>query len=414
MRIAIIGAGISGMVSAYLLCRNHDITVYEANAYIGGHTHTVDVDLKKTVYPVDTGFIVFNKATYPNFVKLLKELNVPWKPSRMSFSVRCEKTGLEYSPSSFNALFAQRHNLFRPAFLRMIMDIFRFRKGTEALLATADDDITLGQYLESKGYSQAFIQYFIIPMGAAIWSADPDRFHEFPARYFVGFFKNHGFLKLKDQPQWLVIQGGSKKYVEKLTAPYRDQIRLNRPVRSICRHEDHVELRLDDGAVQRFDHCVVATHSDQALSMLSDPTDAETEILGAIGYQENFTILHTDASILPRRRSCWASWNYRIPRQARDRVTVTYNMNILQSLEAPVEFCVTLNSDLAINPASEIKKITYHHPVYTPQALSAQKRFNEISGLRRTHFCGAYWGYGFHEDGVNSALAACEYFGERL
>lgn len=414
MRIAIIGAGISGMVAAYLLCREHEIVVYEANDYVGGHTHTIDVDVEGRRYPVDTGFIVFNERTYPNFIKLLRQLGVSWQPSKMSFSVRCGKTGLEYSPTSPNALFAQRRNLFRPAFVRMILEIFRFRKASEDLIKSRDDEMTLGAYLQTKGYSKWFRQYFIIPMGSAIWSADPTLFQDFPARYFATFFHNHGFLQVRNQPQWLVIQGGSKQYVEKLIDPFRDRIHLQCPVQSISRRKTHVEVRLHDGDIDHFDQCIIAAHSNQALSMIADPTDTERAVLSAIPYQENLTVLHTDSSMMPRHRSCWAGWNSFIPKESRHAVMLTYNMNILQSLQAPLDFCVTLNQEYIIDPGKIIQKTTYHHPVYTSRGRAAQKRFREISGKNRIHFCGAYWGYGFHEDGVKSALAVCESFGKSL
>lgn len=414
MRIAIIGAGISGLVSAYLLCRDHEIVVYEAEDYIGGHTHTIDVEVEGASYPVDTGFIVFNEKTYPHFVKLLRQLGVPWRPSKMSFSVRCEKTGLEYSPTSPNGLFAQRRNLFRPAFLRMLLDIFRFRRDSEELIQRVDPETTLSAYLRARGYSKWFVQYFIIPMGSAIWSADPNRFQDFPVRYFAAFFYNHGFLQVRNQPQWLVIQGGSRQYVEKLIQPFRERIRLKCPVQSISRPGNQVEVRSRGGDSEFFDQCVIATHSDQALSMIAEPSDAERDVLAAIPYQKNLTVLHTDAALMPRHRSCWASWNAFIPRASRHAVTLTYNMNILQGLQAPADFCVTLNQEHAIDPEKTIRKMTYHHPVYTGRGFAAQKRFDEISGKDRLHFCGAYWGYGFHEDGIKSALAVCRSFGKGL
>jgi predicted NAD/FAD-binding protein len=414
MRIAIIGAGISGLTAAYLLAGDHEIVVFEANDYIGGHTHTVDVTCNGTTYPVDTGFIVFNQKTYPNFIRLMRRLGVPWQPSTMSFSVQCDRTGLEYSPSTFNSLFAQRSNLFRPSFYRMLVDVLRFRKEALELLTIDDHHTPLGQYLKQRGYSQSFIDHFIIPMGGAIWSADPARFQEFPARSFVQFFDNHGFLQLKNQPQWLVIRGGSRSYLEPLTRPYRDGFRLNCPVKTIQRHADRVEVHTRSGETESFDEVILAAHSDQALAMLADPSPAEREILSAIPYQENTTVLHTDTALLPRHRAAWASWNYHIPRQDVGRVAVTYNMNMLQSLAAPVTYCVTLNSPRKIDPSRIVKQLVYHHPVYTTHGIEMQKRHDQISGLNRTHYCGAYWGYGFHEDGVSSALAICKHFGKDL
>lgn len=414
MKIAIIGAGISGMVAAYLLCQDHDIVVFEANDYIGGHTHTVDRELDGTTYAVDTGFIVFNEVTYPNFVKLMKRLGVSWQPSRMSFSFRSDRTGLEYSPSSLNSLFAQRRNLVNPSFYRMVADIFRFRRQSEELFEREEHDITLNEYLREKGYSEMFIRNFIIPMGAAIWSADPKKFNEFPATNFVQFFRNHGFLEVSDQPQWLVIKGGSKQYAERLTDPFRKKIRLNCSVASVKRLPDCVEVIPQGGTSERFDQVVIATHSDQALSMLADPSDMEREILGSIPYQKNETVLHTDTSLLPRRKICWASWNYIIPGEDEGGVALTYNMNILQTLRAPVEFCVTLNLPHAIDPGKILLPMTYHHPVYTLKGIAAQKGHERINGVNRTYFCGAYWGYGFHEDGVKSALAVCKHFGKEM
>ena len=414
MKIAIIGTGISGMVTAYLLSESHDITVFEKNDYIGGHTHTIDVKAGAKTYAVDTGFIVFNEVTYPNFVKLLRRLGVAWKPSRMSFSLRCEQTGLEFCPSSLDALFAQRRNLLQPAFYRMVVDIFRFRKNSLKLMETQEDRVTLADYLERGKYSPLFIEKFILPMGTAIWSADPLRFRQFPARYFVEFFHNHGFLKVRNHPQWLVVRGGSRQYVEMLTKPFADRIRLNCPVESIARGENDVEVRSKDGGTERFDAVVLAVHSDEALALLSDPSEAEKEVLSAIPYQENLTVLHTDSSLLPRHRKCWAAWNYHVPRESLGRVALTYDMNILQGLDAPVEFCVTLNRPDEIDPGKTSRKLLYSHPVYTPAGRAAQGRREEISGVRNTFYCGAYWSYGFHEDGVKSALAVCRHFGKEL
>ena len=414
MRIAVIGTGIAGMVAAYLLSDEHELVVFEAEDYVGGHTHTIDVGLNGQTYAVDTGFIVFNEKTYPNFVRLMKRLGIAWQLSNMSFSVQCKKTGLEFSPSTLNSLFIQRQNLLRPAFYRMIFDIFKFRRESEELLKSDDYNLTLENFLIAKNFSRLFIEHFIIPMGEAIWSADPVKFNEFPALYFAQFFKNHGFLNVRNQPQWLVVKGGSKQYVAPLTRPFADHIRLNCPVKSIQRHSDHVSVQAANGQPERFDQVVIATHSDQALSMLQDPTEKEEEILGAIPYQDNHAVLHSDESVLPSKKAAWASWNYHIPQAETDRVALTYNMNILQSLGAPVEYCVTLNLPNGVDAAKKIKEMHYHHPVYNPQSLAARKRREEINGVKRTYFCGAYWGYGFHEDGVNSALEVGKHFGKSL
>jgi predicted NAD/FAD-binding protein len=414
MKLAVIGSGISGLVCAYLLCRDHDITVFEAGHYVGGHTNTVDVEWGGETYAVDTGFIVFNETTYPNFVQLLRQLRVPWQLSRMSFSVRSDKTGLEYCPSSFDGLFAQRWNLLSPGFYRMLMDILRFKNRSPRLLQAEENDVTLGDYLLAEGYGGGFVNDFIIPMGAAIWSADPEQFWRFPARFFVRFFDNHGFLKMTGQPQWLVVKGGSRNYVKKLTAEYRDRIRLHCAVKRVVRRPDAVEIFSERGGPEIFDEVVIATHSDQALNLLERPTPAETRILSSIPYQENEAVLHTDETVLPRKRTCWASWNYFVPSKQAGRVAVTYDMNILQGMKAPVEFCVSLNQSDRIDRERVIDRMIYHHPVYTSEGLIAQRGHREISGVNRTHFCGAYWGFGFHEDGVNSALAVCDHFGKYL
>ena len=414
MKIAIIGSGISGLTAAYVLSDEHEVVVFEAADYIGGHTNTVDVKWDGSTYAVNTGFIVFNEATYPNFIKLMQRLGVAWQPSQMSFSVKCDKTGLEFSPGTLNALFIQRRNLLRPSFYRMLLDVFRFKRDSQKLLEAEDYSLTLEQYLKLKGYSRSFIDHFIIPMGEAIWSADPKQFDRFPARYFAQFFKNHGFLNVHEQPLWLTIQGGSRRYVEPITRPFKDSLRVNCPVKSIRRQSDHVEVTAAGATPERFDTAVVATHSDQALALLADASDAERSVLGAIRYQENHTVLHTDTSVLPKRRAAWASWNYHIPRKELGRVAVTYDMNILQSIRAPVEFCVSLNLESHLEPSKIIRKMVYHHPVYCPESLAARGRLKEINGVNRTYYAGAYWGYGFHEDGVNSALEVCRHFGKGL
>jgi predicted NAD/FAD-binding protein len=414
MRIAIIGGGISGLVSAWLLADDHDITLFDANDYVGGHTNTVDLEIQGKPYAVDTGFIVFNETTYPGFCTILRRLGVLSQPSPMTFSMKCELTSLEYSPHSFRTFFAQHRNIISPAFYRMIADIIRFRRDLDRLIRDEHAEQGLGAYLHRHGYSRLFIEKFVFALGSSLWSTDPERVNEFPLKSFARFFKNHGFLEARHSINWRVIQGGSKRYVEKLTLPYRNRIRLNTPVLGVSRRSDEVELELPGGRTECFDHIVIATHSDQALAMLRDPSTVEREILTAIPYQESSAILHTDTSVLPKRRSIWSSWNYLIPREKIGRAALTYDMNILQTLQAPVEFCVTLNREAAIDANAILGRFTYHHPLYTPRAPAAQMRHAEISGVRRTHYCGAYWGYGFHEDGVQSALAACKYFGKGL
>jgi len=414
MRIAIVGTGIAGMTAAYLLSADHEVSVFEANEYIGGHTHTVSVTTDHGVQAIDTGFIVFNDWTYPNFIKLLARLGVASQPSTMSFSVKCERTGLEYNGTSLNTLFAQRQNLVRPSFHRMLRDILRFNREALTLLQDDNGNITLGSYLAEQRYSPEFVEQYVIPMGASIWSANPQQMSELPARFFVQFFHNHGMLSVNARPQWRVIVGGSQEYVKVLTHSFRDRIRLRCPVQQVTRHPTHVSIKSTGQEAERFDHVVIATHSDQALAMLTDPSITEQEILSALPYQANEAVLHTDDSLLPRRRRAWASWNYHRLHEQQSQVAITYNLNMLQSLHAPETFCVTLNRTAAINPTKIIQKMTYHHPVYTQAGVAAQKRHAEINGVNRTYFCGAYWGYGFHEDGVNSALAVCQYFGKSL
>jgi len=410
MKIAIVGTGIAGNVAAHLLHRAHDITIYEAASHVGGHTHTHRIELDGEVQHIDTGFIVFNHRTYPNFVNLLAELGVTSHDSAMSFSVRNEGSGLEYNGTSLNTLFAQRSNLLRPTFLRMVSDIVRFNREAPRLLEADGDEITLSDYLAEHDYSRQFVDDYLVPMGAAIWSTDPQRMLGFPARFLVRFMHNHGMLTVNDRPTWRVISGGSARYVERLVAPWRQRIRLNCAVTQVRRGSDGVWVSARGAPTARYDHVFFACHADQALRLLADPSPAECDILGALPFQRNEAVLHTDASLLPRRRLAWAAWNYHVLPEAGQRVALTYNMNILQGLTSRHTFCVTLNRGDAIDPARVLKRITYHHPLFTPQGIAAQRRHHEISGVHRTHYCGAYWRYGFHEDGVVSALQAVQRF----
>jgi predicted NAD/FAD-binding protein len=414
MKIAVIGGGISGLATAHLLCAEHEITLFEANDYLGGHTNTIDVTLADGKWAVDTGFIVFNERTYPNFIRLLDRLGVASQPSVMSFSVTDERTGLQYCATNLDTFFAQRRNLLNPGFWRMLLEIFRFNRESRALYAGDDFSLTLGEYLQTHGYSRAFIEQFLVPMGSAIWSADPGRFLDFPAAAFVTFFTNHGILNVIDQPRWRVVSGGSRQYVEPLARPFRDRVRLSSPVTRVERHPDRVEVTVRGGAAQSFDQVVLACHSDQALAMLADASPLERDLLGAIPYQPNAVILHTDAAQLPPLPKARASWNSRIPLEQRAAPSLTYWMNRLQSLQAPVEFCVTLNAADDIPADRVLFNTTYEHPVYSAAAFAAQRRREELNGGNRTWYCGAYWGYGFHEDGLNSALAVCRRFGRSL
>ena len=412
MKIAIIGTGISGNVAAWHLNRDHDITVFEAGSYVGGHTNTIDVDTPDGPLPIDTGFIVFNDRTYPNFVRLLQELDVPSRASDMSFAVRGDSQGVEYNGSNLNGLFAQRMNLLRPSFHRMLRDILRFNREAPGLLGSENPDTSLGEYLRINGYNREFIDHYLVPMGAAIWSAEPRMLLRMPARFFVRFFHNHGLLSLEDRPQWRVIRGGSREYVSRLVAAHRHRIRLNCPVLSVTRLPDRVIVRTEGFGAEKFDAVFLACHSDQALQLLTDPSRAEREVLGAIRYQHNEAVLHTDGSLMPRRRRAWASWNYRLPTRSDEFVTLTYHMNRLQGLRTSRDYFVTLNSTHSIRETDVIRRIGYRHPVFTRSAVDAQSRKHEIDGANRTYFCGAYWRYGFHEDGVVSALSALRRFEE--
>jgi len=414
MRIAVVGAGISGLVAARLLSTMHEVTVYEEQGYAGGHTRTVDVEEGGRVFPVDTGFIVYNEETYPLFTRLLSILSVATQPSTMSFSARCERSGVEYCPSNLNTLFAQRKNLLRPAFWRMIFEVSRFKRGMTDLIRSGDDRFTLGEFLGRGGYSRMFTDLFILPMGSAIWSAAPRATLAMPALFFARFFDNHRFLDRTGQPAWRVVRGGSREYVSPLIAPFRERIRLGTPVASVRRGPDRVEVTPRGGTAEHFDQAVLAVHSDQALAILADPSDAEREILSWIPYQENRYILHTDVSLLPRKRAAWSAWNSLVPADSPERVSVTYDMNILQSLEASKEFLVTLNREERIRSEEVILRGISHHPVFTRQGAAAQARRGEISGVNRTWYCGAYWGNGFHEDGVRSAADVGRAFGAVL
>jgi len=412
MKIAVVGTGIAGNVAAHGLHAQHDITVFEAASHVGGHTHTHEIEQDGRVFHVDTGFIVFNDWTYPNFIRLMDELGVASQESSMSFSVRDERNGLEYNGTSLNTLFAQRRNLLRPAFLGMVRDILRFNREAPVLLSHGDGERPLGDWLREQRYGRAFVEHYVVPMGAAIWSTDPDAMQRFPARFFVRFLHNHGMLSVNRRPTWRVIRGGSARYVEKLVAPFRGRIRLETPIEWIRRLPGHVVVKARGAAAETFDAVFLACHSDQALRLLADPSPAEREVLGAIPYQRNEAVLHTDVRLLPRRRLAWAAWNYHVTCRHSDRVALTYNMNILQGLDARRPFLVTLNRSDEIDPACVLRTIEYHHPLFTPAGVAAQARQGEINGPLRTFYCGAYWRNGFHEDGVASALDALRHFDE--
>jgi uncharacterized protein len=412
MKIAIVGTGIAGnVVAARLHADGHDITVFEAGDHVGGHTHTHAIELDGETHQIDTGFIVFNDRTYPNFIELLDQLGVDSQASSMSFSVRNEQSGLEYNGTSIDGLFAQRRNLLRPAFHRMVLEILRFNREAPALLARDAPTMTLGQYLAARGHGQRFIDDYLVPMGAAIWSTEPERMLGFPAQFFIRFLHHHGMLSVNDRPVWRVVRGGSARYVERLVAPFRDRILLRSPVEQVRRIPNGVVVAARGRPAERFDHVFLACHADQALRMLADPSREEREVLGALPSQRNEAVLHTDTSLLPRARRAWAAWNYHVlPRRGAAAAALTYNMNILQGLASRHTFCVTLNATEHIDPRKVIRRLQYDHPLFTPEGVAAQQRHHEISGVRGTHYCGAYWRWGFHEDGVVSALQALRRF----
>ena len=414
MKIAIIGTGISGLTSAYLLSKEHSVHVYEAKDYIGGHVYTLPVHLNGTSYEIDTGFIVFNDRTYPNFNKLLNQINVLSQPTSMSFSVKCETTGLEYNGTSINGLFAQRLNLLKPSFLLMVKDILRFNRDAKIFLNDSVEEITFGEFLKRGGYSNSLKNNYALPMASAIWSAKSKVIENANFRFFAQFFDNHGMLNVNDRPQWRVIKGGSKQYTLKLIESFKNNIRINSPVDKIIRKNEGIEVVFNKQQKELYDRVIIGTHSDQALKMIENPSHEEREILSAIPYQTNVAHMHWDCSVLPKQKNAWASWNYFKPNKLKDETTVTYYMNMLQSLNIPRNVCVSLNMEEHIDPKKIYKKIIYQHPVFTSQAILAQKRHKEIDGVDKIHFCGAYWGSGFHEDGVISALSVCKSFGRSL
>ncbi len=407
MKIAIVGSGVSGLVAAYKLHREHEITVYEAAPRLGGHTNTVRVEDPEGELWIDTGFIVFNDRNYPNFEALLDELGVASQPSHMGFSVSDGRGRFEYSGTPWG-LFARPAHLLSPSFLGMLRDWRRFNREARELIGMNGTAPSLGAWLEQRGFSRHFIERLIVPQAAAVWSADPEQMWSFPASFMAEFFENHGMYSLRDRPKWRTVRGGSSRYVEAISAPWRDRVRLATPVRRIQRFADGVRIAAEGCEGERFDQVVVATHSDQALRMLADASRAEREVLGAIPYQHNEAVLHTDASLMPRRRPVWSSWNFHLAAGPTRGSTVTYWMNNLQRLRTKTDYFVTLNRGEEIDPERVVQRIAYDHPTYTREGVAAQARHAEISGVRRTHYCGAYWGWGFHEDGVVSGLRVAE------
>ena len=412
MRIAVVGSGISGLATSWLLSRAHEVTLFEAADYLGGHTHTHDVALAGHRYAVDSGFIVHSPKHYPLLTRLFAELGVDSQPTTMSFSVRNEASGLEYNAGSLDGLFCQRQNLLSPRFLGMVRDLLRFYREAPALLRHPGAGPTLGEYLRLRGYGAAFRDEHLIPMASALWSSPPERILEFPARYLVKFMTHHQMLEVTGRPVWRVVRGGSAAYVRALRKRWAVKERLRCPVRAVRRSRHEVLVTHDVGR-ESFEHVVLACHSDQALSLLQDASEAERSILGAIPYQPNEAVLHTDASLLPRHRKAWAAWNAIIPRDPAAACAVSYCMNLLQGIASPEPLIVTLNRSEAIDPAKVLRRMRYHHPLYTHASVAAQRRRAQIQGVSRTWFAGAYWGWGFHEDGLRSAVQVAEALGVR-
>src|SRR5450432_917407 len=412
MRIAVIGSGIAGMASAWLLSLEHDVTLYEANDHLGGHTHTHDVEVAGRKYAVDTGFIVFNPPHYPLLSKMFGELDVESQPTTMSFALKNERSGLEYNATDLSGLFCQRRNLVSPRFLRMLRDILRFYRESPALLELADAGPAIGDYLAEHRYSDAFRDDHLVPMASALWSSPSTQILSFPAKYLVRFMANHQMLQTRDRPQWRVVKGGSQNYVRALRSRWKVRERVGCAVTGLHRETEGVQVDCAAGR-ERYDHAVLACHSDQALALLADPGERERDILGLMTFQENDTVLHTDATMLPHRRRAWAAWNALVPKDTSEQCTVSYCMNLLQSLDAPEPIIVTLNRTAQIAPEKILRRMRYHHPAYTRASVAAQERKAEIQGARRTWFAGAYWGWGFHEDGMRSAVDVANALGVR-
>jgi len=416
-RIAVVGSGISGLAAAYYLSRKHDVFVFERDTRIGGHTHTVTVDSSRGPLGVDTGFIVHNDRTYPNFIRLMAELGVSRMASDMSFAVSCRKSGYEYSSRGLRGYFAQKRNVLSAKPYQLFGAIRRFNRDVANIFERPDGGrVKLGDFLDEGEYSDQFREFYLYPMAAAVWSSAPSSLKDFPAAMLVRFFDNHGMLTVNGRPEWKTIPGGCSSYIAPITAPFRERIVSGVEIGKVTRDETGVTLSFlgDERPAMRFDHVVFATHGDRVLPMLADPSDAERDVLKHFDTSRNDVVLHTDENMLPRREAARASWNYLLHLDARNGhspVTMTYHMNRLQSLDVPENYCVTLNANGHIRSDKVLRRLIYHHPLYTLDALRAQERWSEISGVHRTHFCGAYWHYGFHEDGVNSALRVASTLG---
>ncbi|MBP9706142.1 MAG: FAD-dependent oxidoreductase [Oligoflexales bacterium] len=413
MKIAIVGSGISGLTCAHMLHKKHDITLFEAGSYVGGHTNTIEVLEDGKKIPIDTGFIVFNKKTYPNFLRLIEKLGVSYQKTAMSFSVKSEKTGLEYNGTSLNSLFAQRSNIFKPKFISFVLGILDFNKKAKSYLNSNEQNMLLGDFIKKYEIRSAVVEQYLVPMAAAVWSADLDKMWDFPARFLLRFWENHGFLEVNERPQWYVISGGSYSYVKKIIKPFSDKITLNSPVKAVHRKESKVHLETADSN-HVFDAVIFACHSDDAIKILQDGSEKEKKLLNAIPFQKNTAILHSDTDILPKKKLAWAAWNYHLSAQENPLLSVTYNMNILQSLDTKKIYNVTLNPLQEIPRDKIIRSIEYKHPTFTNAGCLQQDHYKNWLGENNTYFCGAYLRNGFHEDGVVTAMNVCQHLGGEL
>jgi predicted NAD/FAD-binding protein len=410
MKIAVVGAGIAGLTSAYTLSRAHEVTVFEAGHYAGGHANTVDVTDGGRQMPIDTGFIVFNEPNYPHLCRLFDALDVASHESEMSFAVRCERTGREWNGSSLNQVFAQRRNLLRPSHWKMLADIVRFHREAPDVMKMLDDSVSVSQWIERQHYSRAFADYYLLPLGASLWSCSAKHFSNFPMCFVLEFLNNHHMLQVEGRPVWRTVTGGSREYVKRIVLPFAERLHLNAPVSKVERVAAGVDVTVADGTPQHYDEVIFACHADQALSVLADPDDEERDVLGCFPYQKNIAVLHKDTSVLPTRRRAWASWNFAIPSDVSEEVNVTYNMNLLQKLDAENTWSVSLNPGQRIAPDLEAARFVYDHPMFTAGRAEAQARHASLVRRRGISYCGAYWGFGFHEDGARSAVAVCDAF----
>ena len=412
MKVAVVGAGVSGLVCALGLKHHHHVTVFDADHRAGGHANTRVVKENGRSIGIDTGFIVFNFKNYPHLSSLFDRLGVSSQPSDMSFSVRCDKSGFEFSGSNLNTFFAQRSNLFRLEAWQLLRSIFAFhRDGNDALRKDISDEITVGEFAKHRGYRQNLVEHYLLPLGGALWSCSSESFSQFPVRFFLEFLRNHSMLQMEDRPVWRTVSGGSQQYVTKIVSQLESELQLDHRVSRVTRVGGGVDLEFHNGKSEHFDEVVLATHADTSLNIIQAPDAEESELLSAFPYQDNVVTLHTDTRVLPKAQRAWASWNYRVRDDASAATGVTYNMNKLQALDAKHTYCVSLNQHDELDQDHILRREVVRHPLFTPGRDEFQKRHHQVIRRQAISFCGAYWGFGFHEDGVRSAIAVCDAFG---